>query len=69
MCEECNNACALGLLAQTAVSAVGVAGLSWANYNAVTVRRMCWHVLAVVYDNYSRHALGYAFVRLLHAFA
>ena len=69
MCEKCNNASALGLLAQTAVIAVSVAGLSWANHNAVTVRRMCGYVLAVVYDNDSRHALGYAFVRLLHAFA
>ena len=69
MCEECNNASALGLLAKTAVIAVSVTCLSWANHNAVTVGCMCWYVLAVVYDNDSRHALGYAFVRLLHALA
>ena len=64
MCEECNNACALGLLAKTAVIAISVAGLSWANYDAVTVGCMCWYVLAVVYDNDSRHALGFDFVNL-----
>ena len=69
MCEECNNACTLGLLAQTAVGAVGVAGLSWANYDAVTVRRVCWCVLAVVYDNDGGYALRYGCVCLLHAFA
>ena len=69
MCEECNNASALGLLAQTAVIAISVTSMSRANYDAVTVGCMCWHVLAVVYDNDSRHALGYAFVHLLHALA
>ena len=69
MCEECNNACALGLLAKTAVGAVGVAGLSWANYNAVTGWRVCRCVLAVVYDNYCGYALRYGCVCLLHALA
>ena len=69
MCEECNNASARGLLAKTAVIAVGVTCLSWANYNAVTVGRMCCHVLAVVYDNYCGYALRYGCVCLLHALA